>query len=182
MERVPPAFSTRDAERISEASNALLRAHRRKIDLIFAGFLIYEWILGIVIALWLARRDSLGIVAAIRAHLWVAILVGGILSGLPACMAWRWRGHAVTRHTIAACQLLFSGLLIYLTDDRIGMHFHICASLIFLLFYRDFWVLVTATSAVIVDQMTRGWPLLIAAEFAPHSRWRTVEHAGWLGL
>ncbi len=63
---------------------------------------------------------------------------------------------------------------------RIGVHFHILASLLFLAFYRDAWVMVSAAGAVIADQILRGWPALASSGFAPDSRWRTVEHAGWV--
>jgi two-component system sensor histidine kinase/response regulator len=73
------------------------------------------------------------------------------------------------------------GLLIHLSGGRIETHFHIFGSLAFLAFYRDAWVLGTATAVVIADHLLRG--LFIPQSIygvAAAGGWRVVEHAFWV--
>ena len=64
-------------------------------------------------------------------------------------------GRVLTRLLIAIGQILISLLLIQLTGGRVQTCFHVFGSLAFLAFYRDWRVLVTATSVLAVDQILR---------------------------
>ena len=88
---------------------------------------------------------------------------------------------AITRHAIAAGQMMMSALLIHLTGGRIETHFHVFGSLAFLAFYRDWRVLITATVVVATDHIVRGlvWPESVYGT-AVGATWRWVEHAGWV--
>jgi len=90
-------------------------------------------------------------------------------------------GTKLTRHIIAAAQMLTSALLIHLCGGRIETHFHIFGSLAFLAFYRDWRVLVPATLVVAADHFLRGifWPESVYG-VAWASSWRSVEHAVWV--
>src|SRR5258706_16071758 len=70
-------------------------------------------------------------------HVWVAAIGGAGIAILPILLAIFRPGATITRHVIAASQLLMSALLIHLTGGRIETHFHVFGSLAFLAFYKD---------------------------------------------
>jgi signal transduction histidine kinase/DNA-binding response OmpR family regulator len=87
----------------------------------------------------------------------------------------------LTRHVVAVAQMLMGALLIHLSGGRIETHFHVFGSLAFLAFYRDVWVLGTATVVVSLDHLVRG--LFIPESVygvITASNWRFVEHAFWV--
>jgi two-component system sensor histidine kinase/response regulator len=167
------------AVRESELRTAHLRVQRRHLDYLFTGFLQYEWLLAFAVTLWLSREYSVSVSTILRQQ-FAALFLGAVLAIVPALLVWRAPGRRITRCTIAIAQLLFSGYLIHLTAWRIGVHFHIFASLLFLAYYIDAWVMVSAFGTAFADQFLRGWPALSNNLFTPDSRWRTVEHAGWV--
>src|SRR6516225_1814372 len=156
------------------------RIHRRT-DRLFAGLMTFQWLAGIAAAFWITPFAWAGSLSQPHLHVWAAIVLGGIISGLPILFALTKPGEAITRHVIAAGQMLTSALLIHLTGGRIETHFHIFGSLAFLAFYRDWRVLITATLVVAVDHAIRGiyWPQSVFGVLAA-SPWRVFEHAGWV--
>src|SRR5262249_13647852 len=106
---------------------------------------------------------------------------GGIIIALPVSLAAFRPGNTLTRHTIAVAQMLMGALLIHLTGGRIETHFHVFGSLAFLAFYRDGWVLISATLVVATDHFLRGllWPQSVYGVIAG-GEWRWLEHAGWV--
>src|SRR5205085_1786626 len=114
-------------------------------------------------------------------HWWVAMLGGAGIVILPILMAILRPGATLTRHVIAASQMLSSALLIHLTGGRIETHFHVFGSLAFLAFYLDWPVLVTATVVIAADHFLRGifWPESVYGVANPEW-WRFLEHAGWV--
>ena len=74
-----------------------------------------------------------------------------------------------------------SALLIHLTGGRIETHFHIFGSLAFLAFYRDWKVLVTASTVVALDHCLRGvyWPESVFGVMSAR-QYRWLEHTGWV--
>ncbi len=153
----------------------------RKTDHLFAWLMIFQWLAGIGIALWISPRTWSREASEVHPHVWAAILLGGSISLFPAYLAWKQPGKTLTRHTIAIGQTLTSALLIHLTGGRIETHFHVFGSLAFLAFYRDWKVLVTASFVVTVDHFLRGvyWPQSVYGILSP-SPWRFLEHAGWV--
>src|SRR6185436_9479787 len=99
----------------------------------------------------------------------------------PVFMAIAYPGRALTRQTIAAGQMLTSALLIHLSGGRIETHFHVFGSLAFLAFYRDWRVLLTATTIVAIDHFARGlyWPQSVYGILVVEP-WRWLEHAAWV--
>ena len=71
-------------------------------------------------------------------------------------------GQAVTRHTIAASQMLSSALLVHLSGGRMETHFHPFGSLAFLAFYRDWRVLATATAVLTPNNPARDVSAAVA--------------------
>ncbi|MDZ4405417.1 ATP-binding protein [Prosthecobacter sp.] len=150
-------------------------------DQLFAKLMIFQWVAGIAAALWISPRTWIGVSSETHVHVWAALFLGGAISGLPVWMAWRQPGRPLTRHVIAAAQMLTSALLIHLTGGRIETHFHVFGSLAFLAFYRDWRVLLTATVVVAADHLARGlfWPQSVFGVLTA-SPWRWLEHAGWV--
>jgi signal transduction histidine kinase len=153
----------------------------RRTDRLFAWLMGFQWIAGIVFAVWVSPLAWSGTSSRIHLHVWAAVLLGGIVSLFPALLALLRPGQVSTRYTISVAQMLMSALLIHLTGGRLETHFHVFGSLAFLAFYRDWRVLVPATVVVALDHMLRGlfWPQSVyGVLFA--SEWRWVEHAAWV--
>ncbi len=175
------AITDGSSERAAALFDESLNLVHRRADRIFSWLMIAQWIAGIGAALWISPRTWLGAVSQTHWHVWAAIFLGGALTSLPVYFAYRMPGRAITRHTIAIGQMLFSALLIHLTGGRIETHFHVFGSLAFLAFYRDWRVLLTATIVVAVDHATRGlfFPQSVFGILVS-SPWRWIEHAGWV--
>ncbi|MFI5077068.1 MAG: response regulator, partial [Vicinamibacteria bacterium] len=139
------------------------------------------WIFAIVLAAAISPFTWAGDRAVIHPHVWIAIVVGGLVCTLPAYLAYAAPGRPLTRHVVAIGQMAIGALLIHLTGGRIETHFHVFGSLAFLAAYRDPKVLVTATLMVLVDHCVRSvlWPTSVFGVTAA-SMWRPLEHAGWV--
>jgi len=170
---------------IVQRANERLEAHRRALfegtDRLFAWLMAGQWLFGILVAHFFSPYGWEGKVKTVHFHVWVAVLLGGALSSLPIALALLRPGWWVTRHVIAASQMLWSALLIHLSGGRIETHFHVFASLGILAFYRDWRVLGTATTVVIADHLARGilWPESVYGIVNPEW-WRFLEHAFWV--
>ena len=153
----------------------------RQTDRLFANLMILQWIAGIAAALVISPRTWIGAASQTHWHVWAAVFLGGAITGFPVYLAWKHPGRALTRHTVAVAQMLFSALLIHLTGGRVETHFHVFGSLAFLAIYRDWKVLLSATAVVAIDHCVRGlfWPQSVFGVVTA-SPWRWVEHAGWV--
>jgi two-component system sensor histidine kinase/response regulator len=177
--------SAEDLANVRSRADELWHEHRQRIycntDRLFAGLLVLQWLAGIAAAYWLSPRTWAGAESQVHVHVWAALLLGGAIALPPALLA-LWRpGETLTRHVIAAAQMLASALLIHLTGGRLETHFHVFGSLAFLAFYRDWRVLITASIVVALDHFLRGayWPQSVFGS-ASVSPWRWLEHAGWV--
>jgi signal transduction histidine kinase len=167
--------------RAQEILDAHLLVTWKRTDRLFAGLLVFEWLGGIIWALWRAPRTWEGGTSSIHPHVWEALVLGGVIMLLPVCLAFQFAGRTLTRHVIAASQMLSSALLIHISGGRIETHFHVFGSLAFLAFYRDWRVMITASAVVAADHLLRNF-------FAPESvygilsagPWRWLEHASWV--
>ncbi len=169
---------TMRAETLFEEERAGLT---KRIDRWFAGLLAFEWLAGVVFALTVSPHTWAGQSSATHIHVASAALLGGLIVAFPIGLAW-WRpGATITRHAIAAAQMLIGALFIHLTGGRIETHFHVFGSLAFVAFYRDWRVLITASAVVAVDHLMRGifWPQSVYGVLTA-SPWRAVEHAAWV--
>jgi PAS domain S-box-containing protein len=153
----------------------------RRTDRLFAGLLVVEWLAGIVAALVISPRTWAGSLSQTHLHVWAALILGGAIVAFPIYLALGRPGQPLTRHVVGVGQMLFGALLIHLTGGRIETHFLVFGSLAFLAFYRDGWVVVSASAVVAVDHLVRGlfWPQSVYGVLAA-SIWRTAEHAGWV--
>jgi hypothetical protein len=171
------AIVRRAEERYGVERHRLLAA----TDRLFGVLMVGQWVFGILVALTFSPYAWEGKVRALHMHVWTAVLLGAAISSLPlALIVWR-PGAVVTRHVVAAAQMLWSALLIHLTGGRIETHFHIFGSLGILAGYRDWRVLITATVVVAADHIWRGliWPESIYGIVNPEW-WRFIEHAFWV--
>ncbi len=177
LEAVSAASKERAAELFAEHQNEIY--HRT--DRMFAGLMLFQWLAGIVAAIWISPRTWIGTQSYLHLHVYAAVLIGGAITWLPVWLAWKKPGQTMTRHAIAIGQTLTSALLIHLTGGRIETHFHVFGSLAFLAIYRDWRVLLTATVVVAIDHFIRGvfWPQSVFGVLTA-SQWRWVEHAGWV--
>ncbi|HEY1068352.1 MAG TPA: ATP-binding protein, partial [Pirellulales bacterium] len=179
---VDPATS---AGAVAARAEELYQAHHQRlcsnVDRMFAGLLAIQWAAGVLAALWIAPYAWSGREASIHPHVWAAIGWAGVLAGLPIALAIFQPGWVATRHAIAVAQMGASGVLIHLTGGRIETHFHIFGSLAFLALYRDWRVLITASSVVAADHFFRGvfFPESIFGIAHP-AWWRWLEHVGWV--
>ena len=146
--------------RATEIRDEHLRTRRVRIDRMFCGLLLVQYVAGIIGALTVSPYAWEGKVKTIHLHVWVAALGGAGIIILPIVLAIFRPGSKLTRHVIAASQMLSSALLIHLTGGRIETHFHVFGSLAFLAFYLDWTVITTATVVVAADHFLRGifWP------------------------
>ncbi len=163
----------------------LFEQHRqaiyRQTDHLFAGLMIFQWLAGIFVAIWISPLTWAGLSSATHPHVWTATLLGGAICSLPVFVAIVCPGRVLTRHIIAAGQMLASALLIHLTGGRIETHFLVFGTLAFLAFYRDWRVLITASAVIAIDHLVRGfyWPQSVYG-VAQGVEWRWLEHAGWV--
>jgi hypothetical protein len=175
------ATDPRTAERADEIQKAQLFARRAKIDRMFALLLVIQYFAGILAAFVISPYAWEGKERALHTHVWVAILGGAGIVILPILLAMFRPGTSLTRHVIAASQMLSSALLIHLSGGRIETHFHVFGSLAFLAFYLDWKVILTATVVVASDHFARGifFPESVYGVANPEW-WRFLEHAGWV--
>jgi signal transduction histidine kinase len=181
------AMETRRDEEVDVAQRAeeLFEQHRlhnaQKTSRVFVWLMLGQWVFAVVIALFVSPYAWAGRTATVHLHLWAALLLGGVLSALPVALAMSRPTATITRHIIAVAQMLWSALLIHLTGGRIETHFHVFGSLAFLAFYRDVWLLPTATVVVAADHLVRGILFPESVYGTPNPEWwRFLEHEFWV--
>jgi PAS domain S-box-containing protein len=181
----PTTADRPDDGRLIARADELFRAQQQenfsRTDRLFAFLMDVQWTGAVAVALCLTPTTWDGKTTQVHPHVWISIVVGGLLASLPLYLTYCHPGRAVTRHVVAVAQVLFSSLLIHVTGGRIETHFHIFGSLAFLALYRDWRVLVAPTAIVAADHFLRGliWPETVFGIVTP-SPWRWVEHAGWV--
>src|ERR1041385_3859193 len=143
-----PALTADIAKRnLQSRTEFLFQQHRKLIfertDRVFAGLMLFQWLLGIVLALVVSPKTWAGQFSQTHIHVWAAIFLGGAITSFPMFLALRHPGKALTVQAIGVGQMLMGALLIHLTGGRIETHFHVFGSLAFLAFYRDWRVLIS---------------------------------------
>lgn len=153
----------------------------RRVNLMFAGLLGFQWLAGIVIAIWWSPRTWAGADSSVHIHVIAAVVLGTVVILPPVLAVWRNPSGQWNKFLIAIAQMLNSALLIHVSGGRIETHFHIFGSLAFLAFYRDWRVFIPATLVVAVDHFVRGyfWPQSVYGVISA-TAWRSFEHAGWV--
>jgi len=170
-----------DSQRAESLYQEQVHARRIKADRMFVVLMIAQWLFAIILAVLVSPYAWTGKVREFHPHLYAAIFMGGGIALFPVLLATYLPGRAVTRHVIAASQMLWSALFIHLTGGRIETHFHVFGSLAFVAFYCDVPVLLTSTVVVAADHLVRGllYPESVYGITNPEW-WRFLEHAGWV--
>jgi PAS domain S-box-containing protein len=171
------------AGRVQALMNQMREAVYKQTDRMFVSLFLFQWLAGIALALWISPRPGDGSWGQTHPNVWAALFLGAAIISLPLCFGLALPGLAVTRHVIAAGQMLSGALLIHLTGGRIETHFHVFGSLAFLSFYKDWKVLISGSAVVALDHLIRGlfWPESIYG-VAGGAEWRWLEHAGWVAI
>ncbi len=173
-----------DAE-LSQSAAALLQKRKRAIcvrtDRMFARLLVLQWVGAIIVACWLTPWTWSGTERSVHPHVWMAVVMGGLLTSVPVALVSLRPGAVLTRYSVAIAQILFSSLLIHITGGRIETHFHVFGSLAFLAAYRDWRLLLVPTVVTAADHVVRGlfWPETMFGEFSS-TPWRWLEHSAWV--
>lgn len=175
--------SRQDSQKIAGMVEEILHSENERssvsTDKFFSFLMIGQWILGIILAYAVTPKTYLGA----ESFLWMAILGGGVLAGIPFLFHMLKPGAEFNRYINVVCQSLFSVLFIHLTGGRIESHFHVFASLALFTFYVDNKVLMLGTGLAILDHLVRGvWfpESIFGAADATGFRW--LEHVGWLSF
>ena len=75
----------------TQRANQLLREHmdavHKRCDRLLCGLLGFEWVVGIVVALWRSPRTWNGTESRIHPHVWAAIFLGGAIITGPIVLA-----------------------------------------------------------------------------------------------
>jgi len=130
-----------------------------------------QWPVALALA-WNAGPDE--------ARLLFTLILGGTLS-LPALLFARAAPYAWwVRHYMALCQIGWSMLFMWLLEGRSEAQFHVFVSLVFLAFYRDWRVLVTATLAAIAYPMVRIALLPDSYVIGASAWWRVFDQGIWV--
>ena len=172
-------------EKIVQRAEERFRAECRRLwistDRLFGVLMLVQWVFAVVVALTVSPFGWEGSQRSVHVHVLTAIVLGGVISSLPLYLIWKRPGEAITRHVVAAAQMLWSALLIHLSGGRIETHFHVFGSLGIIAGYRDWRILLTATLAVAGDHLARGvlWPESVYGIVNPEW-WRFLEHAFWV--
>ena len=58
----------------------------RRTDRLFAWLMGFQWIAGIIFALWVSPLAWAGTVSTIHLHVWAAVVLGGTVSIFPALL------------------------------------------------------------------------------------------------
>ncbi|HEY0791227.1 MAG TPA: response regulator [Chthoniobacterales bacterium] len=157
-----------------------LRLRIRTDDRFFWLFLM-QWAGGIITCFLVSQVAFPDAGLSMRERLTAAIALGGLIISGPMVLIHILPGFWLTRHVVAAAQMLFGALLIHLSGGHLETHFHIFGSLAFLAFYRDPKVLITATIVVIIDHSLRSrfWPESLFG--VTTGSWaRVLEHVSWV--
>lgn len=154
---------------------------RETNDRMFAWLFVSQWVITVGIALWFSPFTWNGTEKSIHPHVFMAVIVGGLLSSFPVWRLLSDRGAKANGYYVAIAQMCYSTLLIHITNGRIETHFHIFGSLAFLSFYRNPKVIILATLITATDHIGRG----LFAPFSVYgvleaSIWRALEHAWWV--
>lgn len=133
---------------------------RRRVDGRFAWLLAGQWLAALLVAGAFSARDM------------GAVLSGAALGLGPMVLAWRWPGAPLTRHVLAAAQLLGSALFLHLTEGRVEAHCHLFVSLVLIAFYRDWRVLLTGSAVGLLGVLTATQP----------DAWNLLRETLWVAL
>ncbi|MDY3561241.1 methyl-accepting chemotaxis protein [Gemmata sp. JC673] len=154
--------------------------NRARADRLFAGLMVAQWGLLIVLALVVSPRAWAGSESSVHFHVWAAVLLGAACAAAPVYLAVNQPGEELNGYVVAVAQMVMGILVMHLTGGRIESHFHVFASIGMLAVYREWRVLVLGVGVAAVDHIARGflwWQSAYGS--SPYSNWLWLEHAAW---
>jgi PAS domain S-box-containing protein len=164
-------------ERAATIFRALNETTYKQTDRMFAWLIAFEWLAAMAAASLISPR----VLPSDRPMQLVgtAMALAGMVYLFPLFLALRYPGRSLTRHVIAAGQMLTPSLFIYLTGGGFETHFFIFGALASLASYRDVWILASATLVVAGDHVLGQWvrSVVDGAHSAP---WGWVQFTGWV--
>src|SRR5208282_4946439 len=86
------------AERISELFKEQQQNIVRHTDQLFSWLMAWQWLLAVGLALWISPQTWSGMDSTVNPHVWLAILLGGIITSLPIFLGRTQPGKPLTRH------------------------------------------------------------------------------------
>ncbi|HTA30557.1 MAG TPA: PAS domain S-box protein, partial [Candidatus Cybelea sp.] len=164
-------------EQADSIFRALKEISYKQTDRMFAWLIAFEWLAAMAAASLLSPRvlpsnQPLQLLVTASA-------LAGMIYLFPLFLALRHPGRVVTRHAIAAGQMLTPSLFIYLTGGGFETHFFIFGALASLASYRDVRILASATVVVAGDHFLGQWiqTMVDGIRLAP---WSWAEFTGWV--
>src|SRR5204863_8188979 len=95
---------------VTHRSSELLAQYRDEIykrtDRLFAWLMGFQWIAGIIFAVYVSPLTWYGPVSQTHIHVWAAVVLGGAICLFPAMLGIFRAGATSTRYTIAVAQML----------------------------------------------------------------------------
>jgi len=153
-------YTTTSSSALEPRIEGLFRQRERRVfvqtDRLFAGLMLVQWLAAIAVARWGSVHPSSNAMPSTDVLVWAAMYLGGAIGLIPIALAVARPGSAATRHAIALAQMLMSSLLVYVSGGRFGTPLHVFGSLAFLSVYRDWRVIVSATTVIAGDHILRG--------------------------
>jgi methyl-accepting chemotaxis protein len=177
----PRDSDSQNQKLLAKLFNQRLTANHQQTGKMLQWVMIAQWFFVILMSLLVSPRTWIGASAQTHIHVYMAIILGGLLTWGSWIFIRVAPDKAISRYITAIAQLLYSGLIIHITGGRIESHFHIFGSLAILAFYQDWKVILIATAVTGVDHVVRGlfFPLSIYGLTTPQVL-RTLEHVGWV--
>jgi signal transduction histidine kinase len=154
---------------------------RRRVDRAFGWLILGQWAFAILLAFVMTPSSWPNDGREPYTHLWMAFILGAMISALPIYFSFIKPGNIVGGYVIAIAQMCFSALIIYLNGGRIEAHFHIFGSLAFLASYRNWRLLIAASAVIILDHLVRGFyfPLSVYG-VSSDFEWHWLEYTAWI--
>src|SRR5436305_50898 len=85
-----PALSSAisESERTATLFAASENVIQQRTDRMFAWLMAFQWLGGIIAALWISPRTWEGTISHTHVHVWAAVFLGGVISAFPIFLAW----------------------------------------------------------------------------------------------
>lgn len=154
---LPATSSVLNHAAVAQQADVALQEHRqalfRRTDRLFAALFLCQGLIGGLAygkAVW-AQACHGGLGSWTPA---AVLTLGAALFVLPLALAWARPGWTGTRHTLAVAQMCLSVLLTRLTGGYGEACFHVFGALAFLVSYRDWRVLASASTVAL---LLTGW-------------------------
>src|SRR5690349_14677375 len=97
--------NTPPVDTVSARTLELFKEHHQNIiqhtDQLFSRLMIWQWLFGVVLAIWISPRTWAGTSSQVHFHVWAAVLLGAIVTSAPVLLACLQPGKPLTRHVIA---------------------------------------------------------------------------------